>query len=264
MLDAAVAALDCVLTNGDPASEGMTSCDRPPHHAPSLRLSVIDILLSPRLEDRTLPAALTRLWREDPHVVITLYDELSLAQLDHLAPGEPIGRHGLLAERMRELRRPTIRSRRRGLTIQEVAKRLGLALETTARLLEHHGYLELAPYGSGQRRRLLSNVALRSGIGHNVDPSTTRSRRLDGGARAAPFPVIYAEELPDVAWTLAWDVITADCARRPTKRKRLGYLLAEHGYLPDQEIATLAGCSRKTVSRARRHRRPAKCPTEVI
>lgn len=90
-----------------------------------------------------------------------------------------------------------------------------------------------------------------------MDPTETRSGRLDGAARAAPFPVFYEEHIASIVWTLGWDVIKTVVTALPGKKSRLAYLVAEHAYLPDAEIADLAGYSRESIAR-RRARVPRK------
>ncbi len=91
-----------------------------------------------------------------------------------------------------------------------------------------------------------------AGHGHNVDPRQIRSRRLDGVARAVPFPVFYEDKVASIVWTFGWDLLQARLAVETTKRKRLAFLLSDHAYLPDAEIASLAGCSSRGVEEARR------------
>ena len=215
-----------------------------------LRLSVIDVLDHPDLSERTSTRTLERLWREDPEDVVAVHDELFLIRAE---PGqEGRGRHGLRAERMRELHRPMSARRQRGLTVAEISTRIGMRQETVARLLEHHGYLELSPFGRDQSRRLVTAECYAAGHGHNVDPRQIRSRRLDGVARAVPFPVFYEDKVASIVWTFGWDLLQARLAVETTKRKRLAFLLSDHAYLPDAEIASLAGCSSRGVEEARR------------
>lgn len=217
----------------------------------SLRLAILDIMLEPRREDRTLARAIERLWREAPEAVTDAFDEIMLNRMEDGQLGDGDGRHGLRAERMRELRRPFPRVARMGLTIAEVAAKAGLSQETTARLLEANGYLNLSPFGRLQNRRLVSQPAQEAGHGHNVDPSHKRSLRLDGGGRAAPFPVFYEETVDDIVWTFSLDAIRKRCANEPSKKRRLAWLLKDHAYLPDEEIARRAGYGRNAVGKAR-------------
>jgi len=93
--------------------------------------------------------------------------------------------------------------------------------ETPARLMQHHGLLELVPFGSRQRRRLVTDAAFHAGLGHNVDPGHLRSPRLDGNARAAMFPVFYADTVPTILAMLGWDGIKRDAAAIKGKRERM-------------------------------------------
>ena len=216
----------------------------------NLRLSILDILSDLDPKKRTLDNAIEQLWREDRERVIEVYDDIMLSRLeDSLCDGG--GTHGLRAERMRELRRPLSTRTRRGMTLAEISAQADIHVETLSRMLEHHGYLELCPFGGRQSRRLVSAAAYAAHHGHNVDPSSIRSPRLDGSARAAPFPVFYAEHVSSILWTLGLDLIQQGVAAQPTKKGKLAFLLAEHGYLPDAEMARLAGYSRVGVARAR-------------
>jgi hypothetical protein len=70
-------------------------------------------------------------------------------------------------------------------------------------------------------------------------------------ATAAVFPVFYPECVPDVLWTLNIDGIKAMVQALPSKRSRITYLLRRHGYLPDTEIAAMAGCTAHGVRKRR-------------
>lgn len=216
------------------------------------RFAIIDILHEPEMGQRTVARAIERLPREDPEQVATAFDETILNRMEDVRGGDGHGRHGLRAERMRELRRPFPRIARRGLTVKELAQRAGLSRETTARLLEANGFLEMNPFGGHQSRRLVTQAVLEAGHGHNVDPVHTRSLRLDGGARSAPFPVFYEEHADAIIWTFGWDLIVRRCAQEARKKARLAWLLRDHGYLPDDEISRLAGYQRASVQRARK------------
>lgn len=211
-----------------------------------LRLAVRDAIRS-RMQ---LPAIIEALWREDATEVAAIFD--SIARLDVDGTSGPLdARHGLLAERLRELHRPLVWRPKRGLTVSDLAARTGVNRETMATALEHHGYLELVPYGGRQRRRLLTEQAVAAGFGHNADAAHVRIGHLEGFNRASVFPVIYPEHAAAILWTLDLDGIRATAAAMPNKRGRLRWLLAHHGYLPDAYLAELAGCSVRTVERAR-------------
>lgn len=231
----------------------------------NLRLAVGDVLRSWPAEGRSLTAAFDRLWREDPTEVEELYcavDEAALEgfEQDHLLGRDGTGMHGLLAARMRELNRPLWQRNKSGMTIHEVASRIGVSTETAVRLLIHNGYIESVPFGGRQHRRLLTDQAVRAGIGHNVDPKGRRSTWLDGHQRAAVFPVFYPEHIATIIWTLGWGLIVSAVTTAPTKKAKLAYLLEEHDYLPDSEIAKLAGYKRDGVLRARRRAEAAARP----
>ena len=216
-----------------------------------LRLAVIDIMTDRAATERGLQRAVERLWREDEGDVTATYDAVFLSRTEtHSEDGG--GRHGMRAERMRELHRPMSRRQKLGLTVADIAARMGVRQETAARLLEDHGYLELSPFGRTQSRRLVSADCYAAGHGHNVDPSQIRSGRLDGMAKAAPFPVFYEKHVPSIIWTLGWGLILSTVLAESSKRKRLAFLLTDHAYLPDAEIAALAGCSLSGVEKGRR------------
>ena len=55
-------------------------------------------------------------------------------------------------------------------------------------------------------------------------------------------------------------LLQARLAAETTKRKRLAFLLSDHAYLPDAEIASLAGCSLSGVEKGRRRTaKPTAC-----
>ena len=136
--------------------------------------------------------------------------------------------------------------------------------ETVARLLEQHGYLEMSPFGRTQSRRLVTAEAFATGHGHTVDPTGIRSIRLDGGGKAAPFPVFYEEYITSIVWSFGWDVIKAVVDAEPDKKRRLAFLLTQHSYLPDAEIADLAGYSRYRVMTARKRGSTAESNREKL
>lgn len=226
----------------------------PPPKLPAghLRLALHDILRAPKFNDRGPERAQERLWREDPQRVLATYDDIVMDRLDAALFDSGSGRHGLRAERMRELHRPILSRDKTGLTVSQMASRAGLAQETMARLLEFNGYLELCPFGRHQNRRLLTQRAAEVGLGHNVDPSHCRSARLDGPARAVVFPVFYEDSADDIIWSLGWDMIILTCQAEPPKKRKLSYLLKVHGYLPDAAIGELSGYTVDGVGRARK------------
>lgn len=210
--------------------------------------------MEPDPANRNPGKALQRLWREDPEAVTAAHDALRLARGEGEMEDDGSGRHGLRAERMRELHRPLSARSKPGLTVADVAAMMGLRKETVARLLEHHGYLELAPYGRDHQRRLVTAEAYAAGHGHNVNSSGSRSKRLDGAARSAPFAVFYPEHVASIVWTLGWDLIVASVAREVKKRGRLAMLLRDHAYLPDTQIGHLAEITVSGVEKARKRK----------
>lgn len=200
-----------------------------------------------------LDALLAALPREDPEDVTQAYNAITTG--GWLDRGPDDGRHGLRAERLRELRQPLSRSNRHGLTVRDLAHRAGVDRHTMACALEHHGYLELVPYGGTQRRRLVSPTAEDAGYGHNVDAERKRIGCLEGYNRACPFPVFYEDRVDDILWSLDLEGIRETAAEMTSKRRRLAWLLEAHGYLPDAYIAVLAGCSLRGVKAARSRQR---------
>jgi hypothetical protein len=220
--------------------------DLPDHH---IRLAVADCHRDPDHSNRTPSAILRRLWREDHSTVTALYDAAIVGDAEGgRAEG---GTHGLLAKRMRELRRPPMVRDRRGLTVPAIAAQAGMDRETLACLMEHHGYLELVPYGRNQRRRLVTEAAFNAELGHNALPGTKRSPRFDGINRAVPFPVFYPEVVPSILWTLDWSGVGATMQRINNKRERITSALAAHRHLPNAALATLCGCSVRGIEKAR-------------
>lgn len=197
-----------------------------------------------------LTAIQDRLSREHPGEVQRIYDALMVGDAEGPSP-EGSGKHGLLAERMKELRRPLPTRQKQGMTLRDIAAMAGLERETLAAMMEHHEYLELVPYGGTQRRRLVTERADRAGLGHNADGSRRRIALLEGIGRAVVFPVFYPEKVPDILWSLDHSGITAGAAAIQRKRERMRWLLQHHGYLPDAELAKLSGYTVRGVEKAR-------------
>jgi hypothetical protein len=224
------------------ASQALAPNSRLPPYC--LKLAVVDCILANQSSDQTCD----RLWREQPATVERLHRKISEDRLD-LSDGA--SRHGLHHDRVRRLHRPLPQRQRRGMTVSQMADAAVVSQATMAALLEHHGYLELVPYGRDQRRRLVTDQAFKAGLGHNVDAAQSRIGKLEGMAKAAVFPVFYPECVPNILWTLNIDGIKAMVKALPSKRSRLSYLLRRHGYLPDTEIAALAGCTPEGVRKRR-------------
>jgi hypothetical protein len=197
-----------------------------------------------------LPDILAALWREDEGDVAVVYDTLAVRYLGD-EPGLLDGRHGLQAERMRELRRPDGMAPKRGLTISDLADHGRVARDDDGCRSGHHGYLELVTYGGGQRRRVLTERAVEAGYGHNADAAHVRIGHVEGHNRASVFPVVYPECAAAILWTLNIPGIRADAAMMPMKRDRLRWLLAQHGYMPAAFVAELTGCTVRAVEKAR-------------
>lgn len=233
-----------------------------------LRLAVIDAIKEAKITGTfdALPFVQAQLWREDPDTVAEVFQGVMASYAADAAFGgdDQAGRHGLRAERMRELRRPLLQRKRQGLTLAEIVGRvqettsLPVSRSAVVALMVHHGYLELVGFGGRQRRHLLTGQAVANQIGHNVHPHSTYSPRVGGVAKAAPFPVIYPEVLEDVTWTFdleriqarVVEIVTASAA--DTRKQAVVFLLECHSYLPDQTIADWCGVERMTVSRLRK------------
>lgn len=229
------------------------------HRAGTIGLSVLRIAIVDCICDGLdLPTIRDRLWREDPEAIESLYDRLRIGR--GAVFSEPRGRIGLHVERMRRMRRPLPSRPMVGVTVTAIADQAGLARETLACMLEHHGYLEMVPYGGRQSRRLVTDRAYAAGLGHNVDSSATRIARLEGAAKACVFPVFYPEKVPAILWTLDHDGIRREVAAQPSKRHRLTYLLQHHPYLPTNEIAALSGFTRQGVDKRKLHEGSAAPP----
>lgn len=139
----------------------------------------------------------------------------------------------------------------RDVTVRDLAALAAVDRETMARALEHHGYLELAPYGGPSRRRLVTREAEAAGLGKNIDAARFRLARLEGHRRACAFPVFAREHVAAILWTLDFDGIRREVAALPTKRVRLRWLLANHGHLPSAFLASLAECTTRAVEKAK-------------
>lgn len=211
----------------------------------ALRMAVLDCVHARRDRDETQEA----LWREAPELVGPIFDAIFRRVQDNLAC--PVdGRHGLLAERMRELRQPLLSRPKRGLTVREMAERAGVDRETMACALQHHGYLELVPFGGPNRRRLVTRAAEKAELGHNPDGSRNHVARLEGMNVSSAFPVFYDEHFEAILWTLDFDGIGSKAAAITNKRARLRWLLENHDYLPNKAIAGFAGCTCRAVEKA--------------
>ena len=208
----------------------------------SLRLAIADAVVG-KVNADTL---VEKLFREDPELVLALYHEVAA---NRARTDESLSGHARRSERRK--RRPLPSRNRMGMTLATIAQQSGIAVATLTALLEHHGFLELVPFGGLQKRRLVTDEAFRAELGHNVTPAN-RIGHLEGFNRAAVFPVFYSEKLADILWCLDFKSIKGAVAALPDKRQRLAWLLEHHGYLPDAEIAHIAGNHRRTVIRARR------------
>lgn len=202
----------------------------------------------------TIDELAERLWREDREVIAAAHDELFLEA--HHEPPQG-SRHGLHAERLRELYRPVpYRTSTENLTLSEIAEEVDMDRATLVALMVHHGYLELTFYGGQQRRHLVSDQAISAGLGHNVDASRSRIA-AEGMNRCTVFPVFYRDPVADILWALDLDGITATARRQGdhqgfNKKAALRWLLRFHDHLPDAELARISGYSLSGVEKARK------------
>lgn len=206
-----------------------------------LVLAVHDCVRARRTVEKTIEA----LPREDPDEVALIYAQVVTVNGYRMAdPGVPAGR------RMRKTH-PQRKLGKRGLGVADAAARLGIPQDAFRGLCDHHGILELAPYGGQQQRRLVSDKAMAAGLGWNSDPSGVRSARLDGFSKSVVFPVFDTDRLSDLGWILDWEGIKAKVAELATKEARVAFLLEGFPELTDKAVGELAGVSRAGVQRRR-------------
>lgn len=191
-----------------------------------------------------------KLWREDSEVVRSTYHSIA----DCRVSGNWLTSYHRTREKKRGKAKLLTR-RKFGLTLNSIAIRSGIAKPTLASLMEHHGLLSLTQFGLDQKRRLVTEKAYRAHLGHNVNPAN-RIGHLEGQGKAANFPVFYEDRLDDILWVLDYSGIQEAVSKQPTKKAKLAYLLGQHPYLPDGEVAALAGYSRRAVITARQTRQP--------
>ena len=228
-----------------------------------LRLVIADAIIGGMKEPFQPPRPITedemvdRLWREDASTVRHVFREIASkrAGVDYYRARDPLK----VVSKTNSVRKraPRLTRNKIGLPVAEVARRLFMSSATLTALLEHHGFLELAPYGR-RRRRLVTDRAFHAEVGHNVTPKN-RIAHLEGYGRAMAFPVFYEDKLDDLVWSLDYRGIVKAVEELPTKRRRLAWLLENHGYLPNLEIANLAGCSEVGVKKARARVKVSSC-----
>ena len=213
---------------------------------PHLRLVIGNAIIDRiKLED-----LIEKLWREDPDEVSSLYEAITARRINE------VWRLSGYHRRMEERSKRQLPSRRKiGLTLNAIAKRKSIQLATLVALMEHHDLLEMAQFGLDQKRRMVTDNAFKAELGHNVIPAN-RIGHLEGYGKAAPFAVFYEDRLEDVFWMLNYEGIKTGLAELVGKKAKLAMLLDKHPYLPDQEIATLAGYSRRAVINARHKSQP--------
>lgn len=207
-----------------------------PHVKLAIATAIADKI---KLED-----LIEKLWREDPVEVETIYHSIA----DNRASDGWLNSYQRRKERRKKAKLLT--RKKYGLTLNAIADRTGIAKATLVSLMEHHGLLELVQFGLEQKRRLVTEVAYHAHLGHNVNPAN-RIGHVEGQEKAANFPVFYEERLPDILWMLDFEGIKETVSKLSTKKAKLSYLLGHHGYLPDGEIAALAGYNRSGVIKAR-------------
>lgn len=186
-----------------------------------------------------------RLWRYDPDQVRVVYDQIVRQRSDL----HPVSSHSYGYRKVRRRQEAIQKPQRIGLRVAEMADRASLSQATLTALLEHHGFLELVPYGGHQRRRLVSDNVVEAGYGHNVTPSN-RIGHLEGFNTSATFPVFYEEKANDILWCLNYEGIVAKVSSMTSKKDRLQWLLENHPYLPQEELAGMSGYSERGVRKA--------------
>ena len=191
-----------------------------------------------------------RLCLEDPAKVISIYGDITEQRQD-LRNGVS-GRGWRKEEEYKDTatKLETVTRHRPGMTIADIVSYSSMPRAVLVSLLEHHGYLELAYCGGKQRRMMVTDAAFKADYGHNVYP-TNRIGHLEGFNVAAVFPVFYQEVVDNILWTLDYRGVKDTVLGLASKKKRVQWLLQHHRYLPDQEIANLAGYSRRGVIKAR-------------
>jgi hypothetical protein len=210
---------------------------------PHLRLAIgAAIVDGIKLDD-----VVEKLWREDPEEVRSLYHHIATNRIG----GTWLSGYHRRKEQRKKRRLPT--RRKIGITLNTIAKRTGVERATLVSLMEHHGLLELVQFGLDQRRRMVTKDAYNKNLGHNVNPQN-RIGHLEGYGKAATFPVFYEDQLEGIMWMLDLDGIKDGVSKLDGKKAKLKWLLTEHAYLPDQEIATQAGYTRRAVLNARQNR----------
>lgn len=184
-----------------------------------------------------------RLWREDRDHVAHLYTEIALMRMGM----DPVSSSAVQRERAKQPK-PQTRDAM-GVPVAALAELWGMDQATLRALLEYHGFLSMA-WHNRQRRLLVSNAVFQAGYGHNVTPSN-RIGHLEGHNVACVFPVFYPDRLEEIREVLGYEGIRAMVDGLPSKKAKLAYLMADHSYLPDKEIAQLAGYSLSGVEKAR-------------
>ena len=214
---------------------------------PNLRLAVANAVI----DQMKVEELIERLWREDPEEVRSLYWSITS---NRVCDGWRLSGYHRRTEDKKK--RKLLTRHKFGLGVREVAKRAGIAPATLVSLMEHHGILELVQFGLNQKRRLVSDTTFHAEFGHNV--YSTKHIALEGKAKSSPFPVFYEDRLQELLWMLDYPGIMKAVLNIQSKKGKLAWLLSEHSYLPDIEIANLAGYSAFRVSKARQRSRQPK------
>ncbi len=68
------------------------------------------------------------------------------------------------------------------------------------------------------------------------------------------FPVFYPEVVSAILWTLDYEGIRDKATSITNKRERLLWVLRNHGYLPDGEVAKLTDYTVRGVEKARQRK----------
>ncbi|MGF7172762.1 hypothetical protein [Azospirillum doebereinerae] len=182
------------------------------------------------------------LFREDREEVEEFYHDIKY-QRSYM---DPSSSYGALKERFKR----RISRNRVGMTLREISEYKSMRRSTLVSLLVSHGFLELVPYGGTQNRMMVTDEAFDGEFGHNVSPDN-RIGHLEGFNRSCVFPVFYPEKLTDILWCLDYEGIKTEVLRQSGKKAKLSWLLKHHPYLPNEELAELAGYSLSGIEKIR-------------
>ncbi|ALR88201.1 hypothetical protein DB34_13640 [Acetobacter pasteurianus] len=239
-----------------------------------IRLSAHDMIMDGCSD---VAEAQHRLYRDDPHLVASIFTETQRNRDAHFGPASyDCAYDGMSCTPYVAAKRPRLSKSARnhkpaktqkGLTVSEIAEDAALwqtdgfwagadkaatpSAEAVRRLMIEHGWLTTAPYGRNQARTLATDKTINGGYGDNIDPSAIHSIRLSGAKRSFPFPVFWTARVPEVVASLGWPQIISNVSAFPRKQERLGWLMNRHAYLPTNTLSDLSGMALASVKRAK-------------